>query len=218
MISFFRKRITDPRFSNMWKLVFFGTRYIQSFGLALMFVHGLRDLYTVQNLGFMIFFVVYTAYEELYRRTSVLLIIFISIFIVGQYYASLHYRIYVYNDQMRDQLKFYTIFPNNSMDPFDIKGEDSIYFRLKPRMFDWAILLMMSLLNSINDMYKNREEIEKLHEDTTSLLQDDYKKSLYYYNRVQNIVKGMMIWVVLGFMIGAIISIETNLINWIFLA
>jgi hypothetical protein len=104
------------------------------------------------------------------------------------------------------------------MDPFDIKGEDSIYFRLKPRLFDWAILLMMSLLNSINDMYKNREEIEKLHEDTTSLLQDDYKKSLYYYNRVQNIVKGMMIWVVLGFMIGAIISIETNLINWIFLA
>jgi hypothetical protein len=85
LISFFRKRITDPRFSNMWKLVFFGTRYIQSFGLALMFVHGLRDLYTVQNLGFMIFFVVYTAYEELYRRTSVLLIIFISIFIVGQY-------------------------------------------------------------------------------------------------------------------------------------
>lgn len=83
LIAFFRKRITDPRFSNLWKIAFFGTRYIQSLALLLMFIHGLRDLYTVQNLGFMICFVVYTAYEELYRRTSVLLIIFISIFIVG---------------------------------------------------------------------------------------------------------------------------------------
>jgi hypothetical protein len=83
LIGFFRKRILDPRFSNLWKIAFYATRYIQSIALALMFVHGLRDLYTVQNLGFMIFFVIYTAYEELYRKTSVLLIIFISIFIVG---------------------------------------------------------------------------------------------------------------------------------------
>lgn len=114
-------------------------------------------------------------------------------------------------------MKFYTIFPNNSEDPFDIKGNDSIYFRLKPRWFDWTILLMMSLLNNINDMYKRREEIDKLQEDTMSLLQDDYKKSLYYYNRVQNVVKGLMIWVVIIAMIGAISAIETNLINWVFL-
>jgi len=101
-------------------------------------------------------------------------------------------------------MKFYTIFPNNSKDPFGIEGNESIYFRLKPEPFDWIILLMLSLLNNINSMYQNREAIEKLHEDTNSLLQDDYKKLLYYYKRVQNIVKGLMIWVTIILMIGAI--------------
>lgn len=120
-----------------------------------MFIYGLRDLNTVQNLGFMIFFVVFTAYEKLYRRTSVLLVLFISIFIVGQYYFSLHYQIFAQDKQMRMQFKFYSLFLNNSKDPFNIKGKESIYFRLKPQIFDWTILLMMSLLNNINEMYKH---------------------------------------------------------------
>lgn len=41
LMEFFRKRITDPRFSNTWKVVFFATRYIQSLALLLMFIYGL---------------------------------------------------------------------------------------------------------------------------------------------------------------------------------
>jgi hypothetical protein len=103
------------------------------------------------------------------------------------------------------------------MDPFDIAGNDSIYFRLKPRVFDWIILIMMSFLNNINEMYTYREEMEKLQEDTMSLLQDDYKKSLYYYTRVQNVIKGLLIWVVIILMVGANSQTETNLINWVFM-
>lgn len=58
-----------------------------------MFLKGISNINNIKNLGFMIFFVVYTAYEEIYRKTSVLLIIFISFFIAVQYYYSLFYKI-----------------------------------------------------------------------------------------------------------------------------
>jgi hypothetical protein len=39
----------------------------------------------------MVFFVIYTAYEEAYRKSSKLLILYISSFIFGQYFFSLVY-------------------------------------------------------------------------------------------------------------------------------
>lgn len=118
--------------------------------LLLVFLYGLKNLYTVKNLGFMVFFVVYTAYEWLYRKTGVILILFVSFFIVAQYYFSLHYRIFVDDKYIRNQFKFYTIFPEDSTDPFGIRGKESMYFRLKPTPIDWVILLLMSVLNSLN--------------------------------------------------------------------
>jgi len=82
LLSFFRKRITDPRFSNIWKVLFVCTKYAQSIMLLLLFVSGLEHLNTLKNLGYMIFFVVFTAYEWLYRKTSWVLSVFISFFIL----------------------------------------------------------------------------------------------------------------------------------------
>ena len=50
----------------------------------------------------MIFFVVYTAYEHIYRKTSKLLIVFIAFFILVRYYASLHPEFFhvLYEDDM----------------------------------------------------------------------------------------------------------------------
>jgi hypothetical protein len=118
--------------------------------LLLVFVYGLKNLYTVKNLGFMVFFVVYTAYEWLYRKTGVILILFTSFFIVAQYYFSLHYRIFAEDKYLRQQFKFYTIFRKDSTDPFGTEGKESMYFRLTPQPFDWVILLLMSVLNNIN--------------------------------------------------------------------
>lgn len=66
-------------------------------------------------------------------------------------------------------------------------------------------------------MHRQVEAVEKLQEVTMHLLKDRHKKSLYYWGRVQNIVKGLMIWAVLIMMITATAYIETNIINWVFL-
>jgi hypothetical protein len=93
LIKFFSKRVSNPRFSNNWKLVFFSMKYIQSIVLLTLFLKGISNINNIKNLGFMIFFVIYTAYEEIYRKTSVLLVMFISFFIAVQYYYSLFYKI-----------------------------------------------------------------------------------------------------------------------------
>lgn len=43
----------------------------------------------MKNLGYILFFVIYTAYIDCYRSTSVLLILFISFFIWAQYFLAL---------------------------------------------------------------------------------------------------------------------------------
>jgi hypothetical protein len=59
--------------------------------LVILFINGAGQLNNLRNLGFMIFFIVYSASEEAYRKTSNLLVIFLAYFIVGQYAFSLIY-------------------------------------------------------------------------------------------------------------------------------
>ena len=62
----------------------------------------------------MLFFVVYTSSEYLYRKTSKVLVIFISFIIAGQYYFSLNYMDYK-NDPVKmkqfEWLNFYQARP-----------------------------------------------------------------------------------------------------------
>jgi len=46
----------------------------------------------------MAFFVVYTAYEEIYRRTSKILVIFVAAIILAQYAFSLYWYLFAAND------------------------------------------------------------------------------------------------------------------------
>jgi hypothetical protein len=51
--------------------------------VLLIFVRGVRQINNAMNLGFMIFFVIFTAYESIYRRTGFLLIMYISVFVLA---------------------------------------------------------------------------------------------------------------------------------------
>jgi len=197
--------------------------------LATLFLNGIGNINSVKNLGFMIFFVVYTAYEEIYRRTSNLLIIFISFFILARYYMSLNYPVILDggNDKvMFNRLKWWSLIPSNDIDdPYNMCSghkpgqmciDTDMYFRLKPSFLDWFILIAMSLLNDLNKMYQNKKEVAQLTEQCKSNLRDQYAKATYYYGRVENIVKGLFIYVVMITMIAIHALIETNIINWIF--
>jgi hypothetical protein len=80
---FFAKRIQDPKYSKGWKFLFYFLKYIHTFALLILAIYGGKNLNNLKNMGFMLFFCFYTAYESLYRKTCGLLITFIAIFIVG---------------------------------------------------------------------------------------------------------------------------------------
>jgi hypothetical protein len=56
----------------------------------------------LKNIGYMIFFVLYTAYEDLYRRTAWVLILFNASFILTQYFFSMYFELQLMDpDAMR---------------------------------------------------------------------------------------------------------------------
>ena len=92
LLAFFETRCLEPKYSNKWKYIFFSMRYIQSLMLGFLFFRGFStSINNLQNLGYMIFFVIYTAYEKLYRQTSWLLCLFTAFFIIMQYFVSLQW-------------------------------------------------------------------------------------------------------------------------------
>lgn len=92
-IRFFRIRIHAKKV--LWIWVFFFCRYVHLVILVYLFYRGVSDLDCFNNLGYMIFFVVYTAYESIYRKTGGILIFFTASFVVLQYFFSLHYQVYM---------------------------------------------------------------------------------------------------------------------------
>jgi len=89
LIRFFKIRIMRKQMGWIW--VFFALRWAHVVILILLFTKGVLNLNCINNLGYMGFFVIYTAYENIYRKTGTILIIFSSVFIVAQYFYSLHY-------------------------------------------------------------------------------------------------------------------------------
>lgn len=111
MMAFFRKRVRNKKY--LWMVVFLASRYVQVPALLFFFWRGIGRLNAVNNLGFLFFFVLYSAYQKVYRHTGFLLVIFISIFILGQYFMSLYYQIYMHDEIRIRNLYWWNIFPNH---------------------------------------------------------------------------------------------------------
>jgi len=219
MLSFMKKRLTDPRYSSTWKLVFFGMRYVQAIVLLLLFYSGMEKINNFQNLGFMLFFLLFTAYEDLYRRFGFLLSIFISIFIVGQYTFSFVFPYFMDDQKKMERFQWWGLIPidDKITDPFEFNQKaNSFYAKLEPSKFNWCVLVMMSMLNGINKMFSEKEEIIKLTIQCENNLNDQYTKLFYYLARVKTISKGLIIYALIIFMIFIHSKLETNIINWIF--
>jgi hypothetical protein len=91
-VDFFINKITDKYASVSWKFIFFILKYIHGLVLLVLFWEGSDNLNHFKNLGFMVFFIIYSASEFIYRKTSKLLVIFVVFFIGGQYCISITYR------------------------------------------------------------------------------------------------------------------------------
>lgn len=81
LIRFFKDKIKNKKVGWIW--VFFSLRWIHVIILISLFIKGILNLNCINNLGYMGFFAIYTAYEDIYRKTGRILILFSSIFILG---------------------------------------------------------------------------------------------------------------------------------------
>jgi hypothetical protein len=95
LLNFFKLRIKNPKYMNtLWIVEFQFLKYVQLILFLFLFYNGMKNLNSVQNLAYMGFFVIYTAYEAVYRRTSKILVIFVATIIFCQYAFSLYWYLF----------------------------------------------------------------------------------------------------------------------------
>ena len=94
--------------------------------------------------------------------------------------------------------------------------DGSIYFRYKPRNFDWVLLILMVMLNVINILFVNENEANNFSIRCYEGIRDRYTKIIYRLTRFKNFISSFLIFIVLGILIFFIGKAQTNLISSIF--
>ena len=93
MKDFLIDKIKDPDSNVFWKFLTIFLLQMQYIVLFLMLFLG-QDKFNLFQIGFMIFFVVYGASDYLLRKTSILLPMFVSFFILIRYHWTLVWMYY----------------------------------------------------------------------------------------------------------------------------
>lgn len=214
LINSLTSKIEDKNSSRFWKLLFFVLKNIQQGVLILLFLNGANNLNHFDNLGFILFFVVYTTSEWLYRKTCKLLTIFISFFILGQYYFSLRYKVYMEDPVLARRMEWLNFYQTEKQVAWT--PGSSIYFRHTPYPFFWFLLILMSLLNLINVLYVDKALVRNLTQHCYEALRNEYSSSVYLMVRIKNFVNKLLVLLVLVSMIYFIGKAQVNLISTIF--
>lgn len=226
LIRFFRQRISSKNPSMKWIWVFLSCRYAHILVLIFLFQRGVSNLDCVNNLGFLIFFVVYTGYEDIYRKTGYVLIFFTSVFILGQYFTSLFYQVVMDNDETITNMYWWNLFPNRYLDfanlkkdPFHIVPGEKMYGRCSPQLEDWINVMLMRALREINIMYTTEAlEEYKLRQQAYHIIEEKTGKLGYYFNRFKKIFLGIFN----TFVIIALVCVQyittPSIITWLFFA
>lgn len=227
LLLFFRKRIQGNG-SPIWKYLFQLTPHAQSVVLITLFVIGILDVERMRNMMFVLFFVVYTAYYEVYRRTTIVLLTFVQLYILAQYAVSLFYPFFLvepYDAGIITKLYQLDIFPtkldNNDLakDPYGLKPGASMYWRVLPVTSNLVLLFSVYVLRKINDMLNNEDsrlDAMKLMAEADEKVRQSNQKIVYYMNRIGTWVKTFSILAVVVLMLVSHSIIETDLMSWIF--
>ena len=100
--------------------------------------------------------------------------------------------------------------------PFDIMKQETMYWRLSPQPADWVILVVMGTLNDINHLYAQKDEVRKRTRGIHRHFNDDYARANYYWARTKRVLTAIFTYVVVAIMIFLQVTLETNLITWLF--
>lgn len=116
LIDLFIDKVTNKFAPIYWKFLFFILKYIHALVLFILFWRGSDNLNHAKNLGFMVFFIIYSASEYVYRKTSKLLVIFMVFFISGNYYFSITYKDYYQDPVMMAKLKWLSLLHSSEVE------------------------------------------------------------------------------------------------------
>lgn len=115
----------------------------------MLFANGASNFNTLEHLSYIMFFVAFSANMELYRKGASLLIMFVSFFIFAQYVYSLVYFKFPSDNDTRKVIKWFGLYDEGHYPDWHNKTT-SIYFRYKPSINKFVLLIVMNLLVSIN--------------------------------------------------------------------
>ncbi len=138
-------KIKSPNSNVLWKLGFIFMLSMHNVIIFFMLFAG-NQKFNLFQLGFMFFFVAYSASEFLYQKTSILLPIFISFFISAQYYWSVQYTKHI--DTYHNERDFL-----NMIDGWEPTDGQSFYWARLPSLKLWVLLIVMNALHSVAGMF-----------------------------------------------------------------
>lgn len=137
-MQFFIQKVTANE-NIIWCFLVMFLLNLHTIVLFLLVYIGYSDDFTLFQLISMFFFVFYSASDFFFRKTSILLPIFISVFILGQYIYSLNYESM---DAHKWDGDFY--FFKHGWEP---PADGSNYWARKPNINLWIMLVMMATLH-----------------------------------------------------------------------
>jgi len=88
-------------------------------------------------------------------------------------------------------------YQNNLWDPYGINDVSDFYFRLFPSIFDWFILIMVGLIVEMNTLFRDTHKANRMVEEATNGMADDFKRTAYYLGRTKRIFKGVFIYCII---------------------
>lgn len=180
-------------YNDFWKLSIYFFRSMHIFVLGYLFLQASSNLDNFRSMGIMMFFAFFTANEALYRATSKVLLLFITFFILAQYFFSLTYINYSNDKILMQSCKWFNMYTKRPT--WADNGKiTSVYFRHTPYVYDWAILMMMAALNVVNNLYTNPKYEQEgrgqevLENISYNHFRVEYTWQLYYFIRVKNYI------------------------------
>ena len=147
----------------------------------------------------MFFFALYLTFDSLYRQTSVILIIFIATFIVTSYYYSLYFKLFEKDQIINKKCEWFGMWTQHNKP--DWKRDSSVYFRYSPYIYQWILLIVMKLLNTINTLFKDKEQVKKLETLSYEKTRERYNNAIFKYNIFKNFLRNFLIYVYIIIMI-----------------
>jgi hypothetical protein len=105
IFELFQAKIKDKKSSMIWKFLYFILKRIHWFVLLILFYMGSLNINHFANMMFIIFFVAFSTYPDLYRRYSWVLSFFVSYLIFVQYFFHLRYHYYIHDGEHDEDMK-----------------------------------------------------------------------------------------------------------------